>query len=312
MNANVVLILGNQHDDHVLHMHSHLAQLSVDVEVLDSRWFPQSMGLAFDPHSGIWQLELPSGRQIRSSQIHSVYWRTYDGIGAVSVEDFEQRFIAENDARSLFESFLIHLPAHWVNGWTAFQLHQTKPVQLALAAQLGLLLPNTRLTNMADQVQQLAAAHPSCIFKPVQGGDHARLLSLQHLSPANLESLRLAPITVQEAVPGTNIRVFLAGESIVACEIRTECIDYRDDPRPKLLHHELPVEIAEACRQLACKLHLLWSGIDFRLTPDGRYVFLEANPSPMFMGFEEATGLPLTQLLTQLLIDNQEIRTALI
>jgi hypothetical protein len=30
-------------------------------------------------------------------------------------------------------------------------------------------------------------------------------------------------------------------------------------------------------------------------------VFLEANPSPMFLGFEKATGLPLTEALVKLL-----------
>ena len=38
------------------------------------------------------------------------------------------------------------------------------------------------------------------------------------------------------------------------------------------------------------------------ITPDGRYVFLEANPSPMFMRFELDTGPPLTESLGALLI----------
>ena len=31
---------------------------------------------------------------------------------------------------------------------------------------------------------------------------------------------------------------------------------------------------------------LLWTGIDFRLTPAGQYVCLEASSSPRFIGFE--------------------------
>ena len=38
------------------------------------------------------------------------------------------------------------------------------------------------------------------------------------------------------------------------------------------------------------------------LTADGQYVFLEANPSPMFLGFEAQTGLPLTAALADLLL----------
>jgi D-alanine-D-alanine ligase-like ATP-grasp enzyme len=56
-------------------------------------------------------------------------------------------------------------------------------------------------------------------------------------------------------------------------------------------------------RAIARTLGLVWTGIDFRLTPDGVYVFLEANPSPMFMGFEKYAGLPLTDSLAALLLD---------
>ena len=45
------------------------------------------------------------------------------------------------------------------------------------------------------------------------------------------------------------------------------------------------------------------TGMDFRLTPEGHYVFLEANPSPMFMGFEARTKQPLTDSLAALLME---------
>ena len=52
---------------------------------------------------------------------------------------------------------------------------------------------------------------------------------------------------------------------------------------------------------------LLWAGIDFRRTPAGLYVFLEANPSPMFLGFEHRTGLPLTESLAAVLLADEAI-----
>jgi hypothetical protein len=44
---------------------------------------------------------------------------------------------------------------------------------------------------------------------------------------------------------------------------------------------------------------LEWTAIDWRLTEAGEYVFLEANPSPMFLHFEQQTGFPITQQLVQ-------------
>ncbi len=86
--------------------------------------------------------------------------------------DPEQAFIAGNDSRGLFESLLIRLPVRWVNGWRAYQLHQTKPVQLALVSRLGVPIPATLLSNDPEAVRDFAARHPHCIFKPVQGGAH--------------------------------------------------------------------------------------------------------------------------------------------
>ena len=149
---------------------------------------------------------------------------------------------------------------------------------------------------------RFASDHPRSIFKPVHVGAHARRVTKEHLVANNLERLRIAPVTIQEEIPGTNIRVFVAGERVMSCEIETEHIDFRDDENPVVRVHSLPADVERMSVAIARALDLRWTGIDFRLTPGGRYVFLEANPSPMFMRFEMDTGLPLTDCLAGLLI----------
>jgi len=235
--------------------------------------------------------------------VSAVYWRCYGGVGAPPLPDPEQAYIAENDARSLFESLLIWLPARWVNGFRAYQLHQTKPVQLAIVAELGVAVPETLLANDPEAVLQFARRHERCIFKPVQGGAHTQPVTTAHLTEENLANLAYAPVTLQEEVPGTDVRVFVAGERLMACEVRTDAIDFRDDPDPRIEPIELPSEIESQCLEIARMLDLLWTGIDFRRTDEGRFVFLEANPSPMFLGFEDRTGLPLTESLAAVLME---------
>jgi glutathione synthase/RimK-type ligase-like ATP-grasp enzyme len=87
----------------------------------------------------------------------------------------------------------------------------------------------------------------------------------------------------------------------MACEIQTEKLDFRDDDDPTIVPVELPEGVASDCLAIARKLELLWTGIDLRRTDDGQYFYFEANPSPMFMGFEERCGLPLTKALGDLL-----------
>ena len=179
-------------------------------------------------------------------------------------------------------------------------------MQLAIVASLGVPTPETLLTNDPEAVLDFGRRHPRSIFKPVQGGAHARHLTAAHLDEHNLANLAHAPVTLQEEVPGTNVRVFVAGERVLACEVRTGELDFRDDPSPRIIPHALDPEAEATCLRIARALDLLWTGIDLRLTPEGRYVFLEANPSPMFLGFERQTGLPLTESLAALLVGPDE------
>jgi hypothetical protein len=298
----IVLILGGHDDSHAVRVLELLDERGHDAELIDSRWFPSDLRLSFDPAAG-WHLHLPTGRVVASGEVRSVYWRCYNGVGEPGLPDPEQAYIAANDARGLFESMLLTLSARWVNGWAGFQLHQTKPVQLATVAALGVPIPATLLSNDPAAVRAFGARQPASIFKPVQGGAHTRRVMAHHLSDANLRHLALAPVTLQEEVPGTNIRVFVAGERVLACEVRTEAIDFRDAEQAPIVVHELPPAIAEQSRRVARALHLVWTGIDYRLMPEGRYVFLEANPSPMFLGFEARCGLPLTEALIGLLTE---------
>lgn len=296
-----VLILGGHDDDHASFMLSHLDELGHDVELVDSRWYPSDLLLALDPSSGDWIIQLPTGRRLGPGEIHSVYWRCYNNVLHPELPDPEQAFIASNDARGMFESLLISLPTRWVNGWDGFLMHQTKPVQLARIAALGVAVPPTCLGNDPESVRAFAARHPRCIFKPVQGGAHTRRLTPQHLTDDNLRNLAVSPVTLQEEVPGTNVRVFVAGQRVLACEVEAETIDFRDIDNPTIRVHDLSADMQACSLRIAEALKLLWTGIDFRLTPQGRYVFLEANPSPMFLGFEARCGLPLTEALTDLL-----------
>jgi glutathione synthase/RimK-type ligase-like ATP-grasp enzyme len=295
-----VLILGDG-DEHAAFMLAHLRRLGHDAELLDSRWFPATLDLSHDPVLDEWTIRLPSGRVLPPGAVRSVYWRCYNNVSAPDLPDAEQAFVAANDARSLFESFLIRYPVRWVNGWDGFLLHQTKPAALAMIARLGIEVPRTLSSNDADAVRAFVAREQRAIFKPVQGGAHTRHVTPRHLTDDNLKNLKYAPVTLQEEIEGTNVRAFVAGERVLGCEVKAGTLDFRDEAEPQIVPHDFSAEMQQRCRLIATTLHLRWTGIDFRLTPQGRYVFLEANPSPMFLGFERQSGVPLTEALTQLL-----------
>lgn len=300
----VIVILGSSADEHALHVLQGLRAAGEDAVLFDTAAHPAAVCLTFQP-DGRGMLSAHGRPPVPWADIRSVYWRNYGGPGLVGLPNEEQAQLARNDARSLLETFLQCCPARWVNSWAAYRWHQMKPAAFARANALDLpaevRLPDTVWSNELEHLRAFAAEHPRCIFKPVQGGAHSLRLEARHLEEAARERLTRAPVTLQEEIVGRDIRVFIAGEALLACEIRTEALDFRDDPGAAICACELPETVQAACRDIAQALDLKWTGIDLRRTAEGIYYYFEANPSPMFLGFQSRSGLDLSGALLQLL-----------
>jgi hypothetical protein len=301
-----VLILADPEDEHALYVKGLLTDEKHVVRILDTSRFPSDFALSYGPQSNSARIEFDDGPILDWNDIHSIYWRQFTGVAESTLPDAEQACIAENDSRSLVESMLFALPGKWVNSYRAWRMHQVKPAQLAKVCSLHLdpiiKIPRTLLTNSPLELKAFAKSVGQCIFKPVQGGAHTQKLKPSHLRGKHLDNLKHAPITLQEHISGTDIRVFVAGRKVMACRIESASLDFRDDPDPKIEPHALSREVADACCRIARALNLVWTGIDLRLTENGDFFFFEANPSPMFMGFESRSRLPLTETLINLLI----------
>lgn len=299
-----ILILGNATDAHAVHIKAALEQAGATAYYWDTQQFPTQSCLSWEPDSGTGSLVLPQGGQLHLNQIHSVFWRSFTGVRVPTLKDADQYRIAFHDSMSLVRSLMQACPAHWVNSWDAYEFHKEKPRQLNKAKQLGIRIPSTLISNDPEQITQFVQKHDSVIFKPVYGGAHTQRVTEDHLEPQRLASvLKLSPVTVQEFIPGTNVRSYVIGQSVYTAEIRSQSLDFREDQQACLLPWQLPEPIKEQCFAIANAFFLDWTAIDWRVKPSGEYVFLEANPSPMFLHFERQTSFPITAQLVQLLTE---------
>ncbi|MBF2074660.1 MAG: hypothetical protein IGS50_12980 [Synechococcales cyanobacterium C42_A2020_086] len=297
-----VLILGNAADAHAAHIHQVLEQRGVSVAYWDTQQFPSRLCLSWQPGTRRGSLRLPNAQPLPLTEIHSVFWRSFSGVWVPQLNDPRQQVIATQDAMSALRSLMQACPGRWVNSWQAYQFHQEKPLQLGTAQQLGVAIPATLISNDPIQVSEFAQRYKRAIFKPVYGGAHTQWLTADHLNPERLRlALSLSPVTLQEYIPGTNIRTYVIGNTVYAAEIRSDALDFREDEAAQLLPLDLPDAVWQQCLAIAQAFFLTWTAIDWRRTPTGDYVFLEANPSPMFLHFEQQTGFPITDQLVALL-----------
>ncbi|MGB3515299.1 MAG: hypothetical protein WBA43_02515 [Elainellaceae cyanobacterium] len=297
-----ILILGNSKDVHAAHLREAIAQTGTDVDYLDIAQFPTQIRVSWSPQTSEGFLTLPSGQRWSWQSIRSVFWRSLAAVQVPSLPD-DQRQIAGNDAMAVLRTVMQSTSTRWVNSWQAYQFHKEKPRQLGVVHQLGIMIPDTLVGNDPAAVLAFAQRHAKVIFKPVYGGAYIQPLTPQHLQPERLQlALSCAPIALQEYIPGTNIRTYVIGDRVYGAEIRSLSLDFRLDTQAELIPLTLPDAVEQDCRAIARALWLDWTAIDWRRRPDGQYVFLEANPSPMFIHFERQTRYPITQALVDLLL----------
>lgn len=96
------------------------------------------------------------------------------------------------------------------------------------------------------------------------------------------------------------------GEQLFAFAIRagnaTSYIDFRADYDALTYEPiELPAEVASGIRRFLDTMGLVYGALDFVVSPDGSYAFLECNSGGQFGWLEARTGAPLTQTLANLL-----------
>lgn len=183
---------------------------------------------------------------------------------------------------------------------------QLKPVQLEAARDAGMDVPESLLTNDPQRVIAFKECVKDVVYKPSLSGGYCHRLDEHAMS--RLDLLTKAPVLFQECIHGRSIRVTVVGADIVSSVyIPSETLDYRADPsyqqyQSTFQPFALPEDLKQKILVLLKSLALPFAGIDFLLTDDGTYYFLEANSSPIFLGIEQQTGHPITEKMADLLL----------
>jgi glutathione synthase/RimK-type ligase-like ATP-grasp enzyme len=183
-----------------------------------------------------------------------------------------------------------------------------KPLQLRLAEQLGLRIPDTLITNDPIAAAAFIDRHERRVVHKTLTAPRHRFLPTKAWSESDrdvLDQLVLAPTIFQEMVTDCReLRITVVGAQVFAAEFRPAVglIDGRLDVGTPYCPHTLPHELSRRLLALVRQLGLVFSTIDMKLTDEGEYVFLELNPMGQYLYIEILAGLPLTAAMAELLV----------
>ena len=214
------------------------------------------------------------------------------------------RAFAYNECHAAITGLWSALDAHWVNDPERDLVASRKVVQLKRAAELGMRVPRTCITNDPDEAAAFVEAEgpERTVYKSFLGSEDAwrETRVMRPDERALLDNVRFAPVIFQEFIPAAvDVRVTVVGTELFPAAISSQETRYPHDFRmdleaARIEPHILPDDVAGGLLALMASFGLTYGAIDLRLTPEGEYVFLEVNPAGQWLFVELRTGQPIT------------------
>lgn len=256
-----------------------------------------------------------SSFEIRTDSLRAIYFRA-----PVFLRDNYQPDLSPDAqfSRSQWAAFVRSLAIFddvgWVNNPQATYTAEIKPFQLRIAEKLGFDVPRTMVGNSLTYCKNLATRDGGIVVKTLDPvilsfGDSDAFIYTNFTSSDELETsdIARAPIILQQPlVPKTDVRVTVVRDTVFAVEIKYDDKDIDGDWRlqKKDLQYRLvtlPKEIEKKCVELLARLQLTFGAIDLALH-DGKYYFLEINPTGEWAWLMDHTGAEIDQAITDVLL----------
>lgn len=312
-----VLVLTDTEDgtaDPVIH---ELHGRGVPVARLDTGDFPVSMTIEATFDSQHWRGSVHDAfRGVDLASLRSVYYRRPSQFTIAEGMSGPERRWAYREARMGFGGVLLSLDCLWINDPRATTSAEYKPVQLGTAAESGLRVPRTIITNVPEHAVDWAASrNEPVVYKPLGGALHTEeggtkvvyTTPIRAVQDLDDSALSLTAHCFQEWVDKDyETRVVIVGEAMfaVAIHARSEAAyqDWRSDYRA---HHyevvDIPTDVRGGLRRYMNAFGLTFGAADFVVSSDGAWTLLEVNPNGEWGWLADHCELPVAGALADLL-----------
>lgn len=319
-----VLILTQEFDPTVDPVVQSLAGRDAAVVRVDLSYFPQRLSFTTSDFStsnsgGGRRVLRHRDREVDLDALSGVWYRRPTAFEFdADMGEAETQF-ARNEAIHGVGGILRSTDCLWINRPDLDAVAELKPYQLTLAQRLGFRVPRTLLTNDPDEVAALLRdADRPIVYKALTGG----VIHYPGAFPGglltavvgdelvdHLHRVRHTMCQFQEYVEKAyEVRLTVIGNTFFPVVISSQdrdstSVDWRgENELPYGDYRPLPDALVKKVQLLLDELNLVYAALDFIVTPDGEYVFLEANPNGQFMWMQHDLGIAFSDCVADLLV----------
>jgi hypothetical protein len=269
------------------------------------------------------------GQELHIEAGDAIWYRRARWAGKLPLDmDRQLRHGCVAESKALLLGMLAAAPCFVMDSPDLVRRRGHKPQQQRIAREVGLATPRTLMTNDPDEARAFIASCPGgAIAKmlaafPIMTEDGVEQVvfttALTDRHVAELDGLRFSPMVFQEQLQKRlELRITVVGNQMFAAAVdsaKTEGAetDWRERGVTLLrswMPYTLPAEIEKSLHRYMERIGMQYSAIDIIVEPDGRHVFLEANPAGECFWLEyNSPNFPLSVALADVLLDEPGAR----
>jgi hypothetical protein len=309
----------------LIQLRKHLEDRGAEVMRFDTDRFPTEAqaGFAQDQGGERMYFRIP-GQELQIGPEDAIWYRRADWAAKLPTDmEAQWRRGCVAESKALLLGMMAAAPCFVMDSPDLVRTRGHKPFQQRLARELGLATPRTLMTNDPEQAREFIASCP--------GGAIAKMLSAfpvydehgeeqvvfttsltnEHLD--KLDGLRFSPMVFQEKLQKRlELRITAIGSRLFTAAVDSQSVagaevDWRERGVTLLRawkSYTLPTEVERALHRYMERIGMQYSAIDIIVEPDGRHVFLEANPAGECFWLEyNAPNFPLAAAMADVMLD---------
>jgi glutathione synthase/RimK-type ligase-like ATP-grasp enzyme len=308
-----------------------LRRLGATADLVMMSNVPQRSSLTMKADRGVQYFLDSAGQRLSLSDYDTVWFRrTVKPVPDRSIHPSDWE-VARRDWRTMAHSLEYHLEksgAFCVNSPATATLRDLKPLQLQIAIDCGFCVPETLISNSPEEIRDFIKANrvggAETIAKPLSAvfwrntniDDFGFMTELVTEADPDSCDLVSCPVIPQKRVEKDfEVRVNVLGNTVIAVKIDSQVdesskVDFRkvDDWR-KLSHRLLDIDdgLKAGIVGLARSLGSVFAAMDFIVTRDGEWIFLESNEMGNWLWIESCNpAIPMLDCFAQFLLSRSE------
>ena len=223
-----------------------------------------------------------------------------------STHPSDYKFVARENAL-FYESITNTMApnARWVNSKDAATRANSKLLQLKLAVECGMGIPTTLCSNDPQDIRYFLLKHEGdgVVYKPLCSNFWFEEKNMRIAYTSKLSFLELPTNKLLQLTPGIyqkeikkkyELRITYFGDYMVAAKLDSQAhvdgkIDWRAIPgrEMNIEPYQLPSTLEHQIRAFMKRMGLVFGALDFIVSEDHEYIFLEVNEQGQFLWIEE-------------------------